>query len=397
MPANPSGSRSAPARVSLARCPDYDPGRVVEAVEAVLSELEPLPLPAGERILLKPNCLSSNHDPEAEVNTRAEVVEAVGRYLKARHDARLVIADSAGLGSYGRSRKAYRRMGLPAVAERLEAELADIDGEGLGLIELASPSGLVLDRFQATDLLLRVDAVVNIPKLKTHLLTGLTGAVKNCLGLLPGGLKREVHVTAPAGPLLSRALVDIYAAVKPALHVMDAVIGMEGAGPAQGKPKRLGWLMASADGVALDFTAATMMGLKPERVASIAAAAAAGLGAGRRSEIELVGADWAELPATGFRRAFSGLQTWLAWFMPRTASGKIVDWFTEAKPRPRHEKCDQCGECVAACPVDALSFVDERLSVTRSKCIECYCCLEHCPSGGLWAPRNLMQKLRGRP
>lgn len=385
------------SRVSLVRCADYRPEVVGEAVEGLLASIEPLPLPRGGRILLKPNCLSSHHSPQDEVNTRVEVIEAVARYVIDHHQARVVITDSAGMGSYGRSVKAFEAMGLPQAASRLGAELVEIDGNRIGLARFTSPTGLILPQFTATDLLNRVDAVINLPKLKTHMLTGLTGAIKNCLGLLPGGLKRAVHVEAPTGPLLARAMVDIYAAFKPVLNIMDGVWAMEGAGPSQGKPRRVGWLAASTDAVALDTVAAVTIGLKPERTEIISAAARAGLGHMDRESIELIGADWDGLPVPGFRRAFSGLQSWLTWIMPRTASGKVIDFFTEARPRPDHDACEQCGQCVKACPMEALSFQAGRLALDSDCCIECYCCLEHCPTDGLWAPRNLRQKLLGRP
>ena len=239
-------------------------------------------MPRGGRILLKPNCLSADAGPGEPVNTRAEVVEAVGRYLAEAHAARLVIADSGGLGSYGRTRKAYRLMGLDLVAQRLGADLVNL--ERMGLTELPSPRGEILPSFRATALLDEVEAVVGLPKMKTHLLTGMTGAVKNLLGLLPGSLKRAVHVRAPSAPAMSSALVDIYAGLRArcrlGLHVMDAVTAMEGQGPGQGSPREVGLLLASADGVALDAVASRIMGIDPFKIETTALAHRAGLGQG---------------------------------------------------------------------------------------------------------------------
>jgi len=398
MSPTPASRRPEPGRavVGLVRCRSYRPEEVAEAVGRLLAGLEPLSLPRGGRVLLKPNCLSHSHSPEEGVNTRAEVVEAVGRYLQERHGLDLVIADSAGAGSRGRTAQAFEKIGLTGVAERLGAELVSLD-QGPGLMELESPLGLEIERFQATALLGRVEAVINLPKMKTHLLTGLTSAVKNCLGLLPGGLKRSLHVAAPTGPQLSRALVDLYAAVRPSLNVLDAVVAMEGAGPSQGRPRPAGWLAASADGVALDLVAATMMGFDPNSVETIRAAAAAGLGQGNRDGIDLQGAEWAELPLAGFKRPWSRAPGWLGRVLPRRLTARVLDWYTEARPRLRPENCQLCGACVEACPAGALSLRDGRLDFEAGRCIECYCCLEQCPSQGLWVPLGLRDKLLGRP
>ena len=376
------------------RCSSYDQAEVTAAVQEALSRLEPLDLPAGGRILLKPNCLSSAGGPEAAVNTRAEVVEAVGRYLQRNHTSNLIIADSGGMDSYDQTKQTYENMGFDKVAEGLGADLGNL--EAGGLIWKESPVGQVLPRFQATALVDQVEAIVNLPKLKTHLLTGMTGAVKNCLGLLPAGLKRSVHTAAPTGTLMSQALVDIYAAIAPQLHLMDAVVAMEGAGPSAGQPRQAGWLLASHDGVALDYVAAHMAGFDPARLVIIASAAQAGLGRASREEIKLVGADWEELILPGFKLPTSRQMNYLSQIAPRGPLGWLVDWITEAKPRPIPQNCKACGICVDACPAVALSLEDDILSLDRDRCIECYCCLEHCPSKAFWVPRSLTDRIFGR-
>ncbi len=74
-------------RVTVRRCPDYTSTNLTLAVEELLSDLEPLPLPQGSRVLLKPNCLSAHHGPDHPINTRVEVVEAVGRAFLNYHRA----------------------------------------------------------------------------------------------------------------------------------------------------------------------------------------------------------------------------------------------------------------------------------------------------------------------
>ena len=385
------------AVVALARCRGYDPPGLNRAIAQLLETLEPLDLPRGGRILLKPNCLSCHDGPDRPVNTRAEVVEAVGRYLIENHQARLVIADSGGLGSYGRSRKAYEIMGLDRVAQELGAELVNL--ERTGLMEIHSPRGAVLKTFQATALLDEVAAVVNLPKMKTHLLTGMTGAIKNNLGLLPGSLKRAVHVTAPSGEAMSSALVDIYSGISAkvgfSFHLMDAVTAMEGHGPAQGSPKQTGVLLASPDGVALDTAASRIMGFNPNNVATTRLAHEAGLGRMAPGEVRLPGAEEALAEVGKFRLPFTGVQRLAARILPRRFSGWALDFLKEARPRPVKGACQRCGLCVEVCPVGALTLERAGPVVSKKLCIECYCCLEHCPAEGLRLPRNMRERIFG--
>jgi uncharacterized protein (DUF362 family)/ferredoxin len=384
--------------VSLNRCKDYRYENIARAVEKVLSDLEPLALSPGTRVLLKPNCLSAHHGPDQPINTRAEVVEAVGRYLVDHHPVSLVIADSGGMGSYGKTKRAYTLMGLDRVADQLKARLVNL--EEIGIMELHSPAGKILPHFKVTSLLNEIDVIVNLPKLKTHILTGITGAVKNFLGLLPGSLKRAVHVTAPSGPSMALALVDILAGIKVKvpriLNLMDGIIAMEGAGPTHGQPRQTGWLMASTDPVALDVVGATMMGFDPARIGTIIQAAGAGLGTADPSRIELLGADWSELVIPGYKHPFTRARKWAERIIPPSLIGRAFDWVYEAKPRVKSQNCQQCNLCVQACPAQALHLNERGLSINKERCIECYCCLEHCPHEGLWVPRGLLDRIQWR-
>ncbi len=359
--------------------------------------MEPLPLFNGARVLLKPNCLSAHHGPDRPVNTRAEIVEAVGRYLIDHHQVRLIIADSGGMGSYGKTKRAYALMGLDSVALSLGAELVNL--EELGLIDLQSPVGRILPAFKATALLDQIDALVNLPKLKTHILTGITGAVKNVLGLLPGSLKRDIHVAAPSGPAMARALVDILAGIKKkvplTLNLMDGIVAMEGAGPTHGRARQTGWLLASIDPVAIDVVGAVIMGFDPAKIITIGQAAEAGLGIADPSGIELLGADWKDLPVPGFKHPYTRTREWVERIIPTWLIGRAFDWIYEAKPRVRKAQCQECGLCVQACPARALKLTEEGLHFNQSLCIECYCCLEHCPHEGLWVPQGFMDRFRG--
>jgi NAD-dependent dihydropyrimidine dehydrogenase PreA subunit len=41
-------------------------------------------------------------------------------------------------------------------------------------------------------------------------------------------------------------------------------------------------------------------------------------------------------------------------------------------------KCDACGSCVEACPVDAITLKD-KAAVNEDECIDCGTCVDECP------------------
>ena len=117
----------------------------------------------------------------------------------------------------------------------------------------------------------RADLIVSIPKMKTHHWAGVTLSMKNLFGVMPGvcyGWPKNVlhHAGIPG------AILDITAAVKPHLAIVDGIIGMEGDGPIMGTPKTCGLLVMGTNLPAVDATCTQLMGINPFRVHYLAAA-----------------------------------------------------------------------------------------------------------------------------
>jgi len=131
--------------------------------------------------------------------------------------------------------------------------------------------------------------IVHLPTMKTHVFTTITGAMKNAFG---GLLSERRHWTHS---VIHETLVDLLAIQKeihPGLFaVMDATFAGDGPGPRCMVPLVKGYILASADMVAIDAIAAKMMGFDPLRLDFIRIAHEDGLGCGDPREIEVVGED----------------------------------------------------------------------------------------------------------
>ena len=219
------------SQVYVGHCRTYDNDEVETAIRQAVSMLGGIErfVRPGQRVLLKPNLLLFK-PPETAIDTHPAVVRAVARLVR---DAggRPVIADSPG-GGTGHNpvslRRLYHITQMDAVAEATDAEL-NFDCEAL---EVPCPEGHLVKRIDVMRPATTADAIINLPKLKTHGLLRYTGAVKNLFGLVPGRIKLSYHTKLQETERFADMLLDINLWARPALTIMDAIVGMEGEGPA---------------------------------------------------------------------------------------------------------------------------------------------------------------------
>jgi uncharacterized protein (DUF362 family)/Pyruvate/2-oxoacid:ferredoxin oxidoreductase delta subunit len=271
------------------------------------------------------------------------------------------VGDNSGMRAYGSLEQAARVAGILEVAGKHYVNFG------------ASPVPVKMDSPYAEQLtfsreVLEADVLVSLPKMKTHVATGITGAIKNTFGHLVGGEKTRLHHEAVGAENFARAVVDVFQVRKPDLTIMDAVFAMEGQGPSCGRPREVGRVLASDNAVALDSVMAAMMGLAPRRVPMLRIAEERGLGPADLERIAIDG-PFAAVPkfkVPGISMGFGAL-------LARVGATVFV-----TRPVVKHQKCVKCGSCAKACPVQAITMTEAGPEIDPVKCILCFCCHEMC-------------------
>ena len=343
--------------------------------------LDAFPFPWENRqVLIKPNILGPS-PPEKGVTTHPSLVRSLVKSLKKR-GAVCWVGDNPGLSGYAANERCAQVSGI------LEAA----DGCFVNLAKETVPKPLPSPRVKQVVIskaVLDADFVINLPKFKTHVQTKITGAIKNMFGLVVGGEKARVHLSAPRPQNFAEALVDIYQLRIPDLTIMDAVVGMEGNGPSGRDLRPIGKILASTDGLAVDGLMTAMMGQDPKNVALLAIAGERGLGEVDPRKMEVQGT-WA--PLKNYKMPFPFASRGLL----GTAVNKII-YRSWVKPHftVRPELCTRCGVCVEHCPARALTQKEIPL-LNPEKCFACYCCLELCPNQAIelvgWMKRIAKRK-----
>ena len=373
--------------VGAARCGDYGRENVSRAVAEAVERAGGMPENACRDALVKANLLSPA-EPERAVTTHPEVARAVAAEIRRRFGSRVRIADNPGF-IFTDTADLFKKTKIEEAAA-LEGVSCGLLAEG-GFREVGVDTFKALSSARISARYLDAEFCVNVPKLKTHLETEISGCLKNIFGTADTETRKKCH-NSRSQKRLADAIADIYSVKPPQFHVMDAIESMEGDGPSRGRPRKTGFVLAGANALAVDWVAATVMGYdNPTDIPLLASAAARGMGPASRGEISLVGAEWDELPVRGFKKS-SGYVRALPTFL-RGIGYRLVS----VTPRLYPDKCVRCGICARVCPVGAilpLSGANDGFpSVEKRKCVRCLCCHEMCPTGAMTAHKNLFARL----
>lgn len=360
------------SRVAVVRCMTYDPDDVYRALLRGVEFLGGLDrfVRYGERILLKPNILAGER-PEKAVTTHPSLVESCVRLFR-EGGANVCIGDSPGLDNPA---QAAKRSGILEAGVGAGAEFVDFSAGS----RIDNNAGSLVSSFPVARAVRECDGIVNLPKMKTHQLTRITGAVKNLFGCISGRRKALCHVQFPDVVEFSQLLVELNLRLRPRLHVMDGIVAMEGNGPRSGDPRPMQVLILSDDPVAVDATFCRLIAMDPALVPTIAVGHRSGLGHFRPGEIDYLGEPLQQLVDAGFKVIRKPVYSNASY-----AHYNIIKNAVLSKPIIDATKCVACGLCVEACPVPdkALRFENGRRCPPEYRydlCIRCYCCQEMCP------------------
>jgi uncharacterized protein (DUF362 family)/ferredoxin len=369
-------------RVALTAAGDYQKDTVERAVRSLMAELGGMQafVRPGQKVLIKPNMLAGK-SPDKAVTTHPALVRAV--ILLVREAGGIAsVGDSPGVGT---PVQVARRCGIMDVIEETGATFAPFcESVRIG------PVGRTFQQLELARDVVEADVIINLPKLKTHGMMGLTCGVKNLFGAVVGMRKPALHLQAGADKsLFALMLLELAEHIRPALTIVDAIVGMEGNGPGSGDPVPIGALLAGNDALAIDTVATRLVGMTPGDVWTGRMAQQTRRPGSNLADIALFGDSLERLTVPRIRPAGSadivwGIPPWLQTPLKRSLS---------SRPYVDTERCRRCGLCVKHCPPQAMELKQDRLHIDYRRCILCFCCQELCPHGALLTRRGMLLRL----
>jgi len=375
-------------KVSHVRCLSYNVAEVEEAVRKSIELLGGIKeyIRPGMKVLLKCNLLMRKR-PEDCVTTHPAVVQAMASIIK-NVGAIPIISDCPG-GPYMETmlKSVYKGCGMIEAAERSNAIL----NLSTDIVDVFIPEAKIAKKITIASVVKEVDAIISLPKLKTHGMCLFTGAVKNMFGIIPGMTKMEYHFRMNKIEDFSDMLIDVCRYANPVLSIMDAIMGMEGNGPSAGTPRAIGAILTGTSPYALDVAATALVGITPRRVGTIAKAEERGLCSANPEDIIFLGDHFNKPHISDFKLPDSVKQGLLSRVLEVGGNSRISKWLkpmVEPKLVVVHNRCIGCGDCERYCPPKAIAMYSGKPQIDLEKCIKCYCCQELCPEKAVIIERN---------
>ena len=365
---------------------------IMAAVAALFSSYaDRLPEKTDARIVLKPNL---NNDLVALTGNSVDlrVLAAALEWLQGRGYTDITVADGSNIGIERRGIDTFARLRVDRLVERYGAKLVNLNqDEGYEVVLCAGAHP------QIARTVLDCDFLISMPKVKTHCEAAFSCAMKNWVGIARGQDKRHMHMD------LGRNIFSINEVVRPDLILVDGLVGMEGNGPGDGEPYRLGRLMMSDSAFVNDVVVCRLIDLPVVDVPYLMHA----LEAGDITE-ELIEAVRREVPVVRTvkrapprsRLAELSESPKLVWLKkavrPLTRQESVLklayklnivqDVYSfdedevEGVRRSSREGCGTCEKCADFCPT-GLSSDEIGVKTDAKDCIGCMYCWWVCPEG----------------
>lgn len=374
------------AEVSLAKCTSYNDKEVEAALRKAISAVTDLSyITEGTRVVIKPN-LVSFLPPDKAATSHPVVLNALIRILNEK-GAKITVGDSpGGLFNSVYVNRVYKATGM----NNIEGAVLN---RNFSQSVHHSDSALRAREFAYTSYLDDADVIINLCKLKTHGMMGMSNAVKNMFGIIPGTVKPEFHFKFPDHNDFADMLIDLNESFRPALCICDAVTGMEGNGPTSGTPRDIGLIAASENPYKLDLVCAKIIGLEKDNVPTLKRAFERGLAPSDAGQVVTEGdindfiiGDFELIPRKSITFNDAG----------GSIMAGIIRKCMCSRPALLKHKCIGCGECFRICPAKAIEMKNNLPVIDRSKCIYCFCCQEFCPKGAMEVKRPIIARMLGK-
>jgi len=198
----------------------------------------------GDRVFVKPNLNSADPFPAAtDLPFLQTVIELI-----LESGARVTVGEGSG-AVWRPTKRVFEQRGVPELARNLGVELIAFDDRPRDWVQV-NIEGDYLKKVAMPRSAYEADKIIYVPCMKTHVLSGFSGAIKLAFGFVAPGQRRGFHRGH-----LQQKLADVALCWQPDLVIMDGRKAFVTGGPHSGRVVEPDLVLASGDFVAIDVEA----------------------------------------------------------------------------------------------------------------------------------------------
>src|SRR5256884_3391237 len=352
--------------------------RVIEQIGGMDSVMR------GAKIaILKPNFVAGRN-AETGSTTSFALLKAVAEEVRTC-GAEPVLCETPGT-EFDRD-ATYTILGVEKCCAESGIRIVKVDPEGgeQDWVELRPEGAKRLRRFRIPRILTEA-RLINLPVLKTHVVSAMTLGMKNPMGILPRPDRRSMHTFG-----IDQSIVDMNRGIKPDLTIVDGNVGQDGEGPLYGDKADLQVLVAGRDSLAVDLVCCQLVGIKPRAIPHLKLALEQ---LGQPSwtlvseEVEVIRQFRLPEQKSLYRFIFWLMYpldypySWVAERGRHFCTTLYSTGLVGTRPQINDASCTRWGIYVATCPLtNGMNL--KTLQVNYKTCQRCLLCYEVCPENAI--------------
>jgi uncharacterized protein (DUF362 family) len=256
-----AGRKQGRSSVAIVQAPSYE-APLFELLKQHIAAIEK-PDFKGKHVVIKPNMVE--FQPGHPVTTNPAVIKACAQLVDWLGASKITIAE--GPGHMRDTQYLLSATGIGGACRELGLPFVDLNLDDLEEVKMEN-SFCGEEHFYLPKTIVSADAVVSLPKMKTHHWVGMTASMKNLFGVVPGRKygypKNLLHLRG-----IPHCIMDLNCIVRPKLGLADGIVAMEGDGPINGTGKETKVMVMGTDVAAVDATCARIMHYVPEHLVYI--------------------------------------------------------------------------------------------------------------------------------
>jgi uncharacterized protein (DUF362 family) len=317
----------------------------------------------GDKVLIKPNLVA----PFENVTTDLRFIDFFIAKIR-QVGAVPVIGESSGFEFD--TEATFDILGVKSFAEDRNVKLINLEKEkysrvyldGFGPVEIANTA-------------IEASLIINLPVLKGHNITKITGAVKNLFGFLSKPSRRHMHFHQ-----LERGIAALARRFENTLHFVDARFLLTRA--VFGERKPLGYCFAGLNPFTLDHFGARLFGVNPESVTYLKKTSVYSIEGDVPDEFPVLGDE------SSLRKRLHRIIYSIFYFLDEikcsTLGGNSIipsmHWYFGIHPEIGKVTLEELKHLSSLCQVGAISIEEGKIikdKCIKVRCLKCYREAEH--------------------